>query len=144
MEPCQWIPDCLGFARMMRRMRNADSGFTFVELMVVIIILGVTASISLIALGNSHRTAIQKACRTYYQAAVLAIQSYQSDNKGALPASLDALSPDYVNKTFFEKSEFSLSLVVPDTGNDYIINVTKVSGNGSTLLGAAPDACSNL
>lgn len=91
-------------------MRSLDSGFTLVELIVVLIILGIIGGISIVAFGNSHKNSVRSACRTSYQATLLGIQGHQADQDGALPTSLTDLAPTYINPGLIDNSNFILAL----------------------------------
>jgi len=107
----------------MIKMRNLDSGFTLVEVLVVIIILGVITGISIVAFGSSRQNSLASACKTSYQSALLGIQAYQSDHDGQVPDSLAALVPTYVNAGLLNSENFALLL--EDQSADLQIYVVK-------------------
>jgi len=89
-----------------------DKGFTFVELLVVILIIGILSGITYVGLGSSRTTGLQNACKTAYQGLALAVSAYQSDNSGALPPSISALQPTYLSAGLVSSysSNFSMQL----------------------------------
>ena len=111
-------------------MKSFDAGFTLVELLVVLMILGILAGISVLALGSSHKSSVRSACKTNYQATLLGIQGFQADNGGILPASLLELSPTYVSAGLIDSDNFVLA----------IQNLAGISDNVSILVASAQNA----
>jgi prepilin-type N-terminal cleavage/methylation domain-containing protein len=115
--------------------RIADEGFTLTELLIVLMVLGIMASIGVLAFSNSHKSSTQGACKTNFQTSLLAVQAYQSDNAGALPASLRVLAPTYINSGLIDSSAFALSLQsFPGISDSYSIVVTPTGGANSTAV----------
>jgi prepilin-type N-terminal cleavage/methylation domain-containing protein len=120
-------------------MNKRDDGITLVEVLVTLLIIGILSGIVMLNLGNSRTASVQNACTTNYQALLLAISTYQSDNNGALPANIAALSPIYINPGLVTTDAFSLTLAA--SGSSYVI---KVNNKAGTVLGDAPAACTAL
>lgn len=101
-----------------------DSGFTLVELLVVLVVMGILSGITYVALGSSRLTSMQNACKTAYQAISLGVSAYQSDNNGVLPPSLLSLQPTYINSGLVNSfaSNFTMQL-----GSYSITNVALAS-----------------
>jgi len=118
---------------------RTDEGITLVEVLVTIMIIGILAGVVMLNLGTSQTTSVQNACKTNYNAVLLAISTYQSDNNGALPANMAALmSPiPYINSSLVTTDAFSLSLVVNVSAGTYVIKVNKAGA----VIGDAPAAC---
>jgi type II secretion system protein G len=78
---------------MIRRMRRAhgdESGFTLVELLVVVLILGILAAVvvaSLVGLGGNAQNA---ACATELRTIQTAVAAYRAE-EGSFPANVAAL-----------------------------------------------------
>src|SRR6202142_1182668 len=64
-----------------------ERGFTLVELLIVIVILGILAGIVVFAVGNLTSNAKTNACGTEKSPLVTALESYKAQN-GAYPATM--------------------------------------------------------
>ena len=87
-----------------------DEGFTLPELLIVLIVIGIIAGISILSCGGTRKNSYATTCKSEYQTLLLAIQGYQADNAGALPPSIQSLAPTYVNPGLLDFSHFALSL----------------------------------
>lgn len=76
---------------------RADEGFSLVEMLMVLVLIGILSGISYVALASSRSSTVQNTCKTAYQALSLGVASFQSDNNGSLPTSIAALEPSYIN-----------------------------------------------
>jgi len=81
-------------ARLIRR-RNNDQGFTLIELMVVIAIIGILAAVAVPRISTSTDVAQEAADNANLQAIQSAVELYFADN-GVYPGTVDALYPDYL------------------------------------------------
>ncbi|HHY95977.1 MAG TPA: prepilin-type N-terminal cleavage/methylation domain-containing protein [Firmicutes bacterium] len=80
--------------RLIRRAKK-EEGFTLVELMVVIIILGALVAIAVPMYTGSKKDAVEKACQANLRTLEGAIAQYRAVN-GAYPVNLAALVPDFI------------------------------------------------
>ena len=79
--------------KTLRPVRRAEAGFTLVEIMVVIVIIGILATLVVPnVVGSSDEARISKA-QSDCAALATSVKLYRS-NKGRLPDSLDALASD--------------------------------------------------
>lgn len=67
------------------------SGFTLVEVLVVIIILGLLSSIAVISVTGAQRTARVGACKTEFAAAQAALSAYSNDTNTTSGATIALL-----------------------------------------------------
>jgi prepilin-type N-terminal cleavage/methylation domain-containing protein len=109
----------------MRRHRDREGGFTLVELLVVIVILGVLAGIVVFAVGGVSQKSKASACNTDIDSVQTAEEVYFTQN-GAYTASIPALVTA------------KLLRAVPLTTNGYVI-----SADSTGLVTSAP-LCSTL
>jgi len=78
------------FQRFMRLMGRNNKGFTLVELMVVVIIIGILVTIAIPVYTGAQEKAQITAIQANSRIVNSAIALYASNNSGAFPASADA------------------------------------------------------
>ena len=76
---------------MLKLFMRSKKGFTLVELMVVVIILGILVAIAIPIYNNVTGDAQKKACAANERTLEGAVAMYQAANDGKMPGSLDAL-----------------------------------------------------
>ncbi len=81
--------------RTIQAKRNNEEGFTLVELLVVITILGVLAAVVVFSISGITDKSKSSACAADKSAVDTAIESYRAQTNG-WPATLTALVPTYV------------------------------------------------
>ena len=74
-----------------RAFRRNDSGFTLVELLIVIVILGVLAGIVVFAVGGITDRGEMSACKAATKTTEVAVETYRANNSGHVPADLPTL-----------------------------------------------------
>lgn len=75
---------------MNRAALNAKSGFTLIEILLVVVIIGILAAVAVPRLGGRVRQSQEAAAKASIDAIGLALRLYEVDN-GAYPASLQNL-----------------------------------------------------
>lgn len=77
-----------------------DKGFTLVELLIVIVILGILATVTVFAVRGITETSQENACDVELRALETAVEAYYVDNDQVFPTSLaDLESGGYVKTT---------------------------------------------
>lgn len=134
------------------RSGSDENGFTLVEVLVVLIIIGIIAGIAIVSINGASKGALQKSCRTNYYAVQAAIRIYQNDHAGELPKnteaniSLDGLLPEYIAPGLLNFEGYTFTMVSSTATPFYQIFIQDKNGNpipaGQNL--AAPEACSSV
>src|SRR5436190_23749814 len=124
----------------LRTKAAGESGFTLVELLVVMLILGLLAAIAIPSFFNQRDKAKDAAGKEAVRTAQTAIETYSTDNNGsytgATPAGLvtieSTLTNVQANMTVTPTGTgkgYTVTVAVPSTGNAFSIN----RADGGTL-----------
>lgn len=108
---------------------KSKKGFTLVELMVVVAIIGILVVIAVPVYKNSQNKAEQNACKANQRTINGAIQLYKYE-EGTDPASVAALVPDYL----------ASEPVCPTTKTEYTITPASGSAAAHVTCGEAGHA----
>jgi type IV pilus assembly protein PilA len=107
-----------------------DKGFTLVELLIVIAILGVLATITVLSVRGISNNSQASACRADAKAYQLAIESYAAQNNGTLPTEAQLLSSGLIKNT---SSRVDVASAAGGTApNTYIIGDVIPQTGGTT------------
>jgi type IV pilus assembly protein PilA len=107
---------------------QSESGFTLVELLVVMLILGILAAIAIPSFFNQREKAVDARAKTAARTAEEAIEVYGTDNEGSyngadtarLVAIEGTLSDANLSVTAAAKT-YTVTVDVPQTGNSFWI-----------------------
>ena len=114
---------------------EARSGFTLVEVLLVVAILGILATVAVVNLGGKTKRANIAACRTSIQAIQTAIDTYEVDN-GIYPATLQALITKGAENNWNGPYLKDARMTKDTWGNDYQYTPKE---NGYEIRSAGPD-----
>lgn len=114
---------------------NSESGFTLVELLVVMLILGILAAIAIPAFFNQKEKANDAQGKAYAHSAQVAMETYATDNNGAYTGAtvgaLTTIEPTLGGAALtipaVGAANYTVRVTVPNTGNAFSVN--RAGGN---------------
>ena len=133
---------------MMKLLRERDArGFTLIEVLIVVMIIGIIGGIAIYAIGGALTSSTRTACRTDVQTVTTAMSSYLNDHPNdlsALGTSIDIYSDTNTLVTqgymrpLTRSAQYQLTLTI-SSASTYAIGVAGVGGTDSTT--AAAEQC---
>ncbi|QYH35326.1 prepilin-type N-terminal cleavage/methylation domain-containing protein [Salinibacterium sp. M195] len=110
-------------------LENDQKGFTLVELLVVVLIIGILAAIAIPFFLNQRQGAWESQVKSDIANAVIAAETYAVGNNG----SFDLLDDTKLGANGYKKTEAVTLAVVPATdGNSYVFNVSHAQYDSKT------------
>lgn len=114
-----------GWKLFMKSLRNKQSGFTIIELLIVIVVIGILAALVLNAFGNIQERARDTERQSDINSIHTQLELYYADNTSY---------PDAINTTNLPNLSDE-ALVAPTAGETYAFDAT--TDNGAAGAGAA-------
>lgn len=116
--------------KVVQRARS-ESGFTLIELMIVIVILGVLAGIVVFAVGGISDTGNLAACKSDVKTIDVAVEAYKAKN-GGYPADLTLLTAD-PNKFLRPQTGLAATTLTNASGG-YVVTYDAATGGVSSNM----------
>ena len=113
---------------MSKFVKNARKGFTLVEIMIVVLIIGILLAIAIPNFVRARNTSRAKSCQANLKQIDSATEQYLMNNNTTTYPALTALNPDYIK-----------SAPVCPAGGAYTIGSATASPTCSQGAGAAGD-----
>lgn len=116
----------------LQRARAEESGFTLIELMIVIVILGVLAGIVIFAVGGITDNGNVAACKSDVKTIDVAVEAYKAKN-GSYPGTLDPALTTSPNVFLRSQTGLSGTTLVNASGG-YTVTYTPATGGVAASL----------
>lgn len=79
-----------------RTKKANDAGFTLVEMLIVIVVLGVLAGITVFGISTFREDAEATACDASVKTVSVAVDAYRARNSGTIPTMTQLVDGDYI------------------------------------------------
>jgi type IV pilus assembly protein PilA len=112
----------------MRKRGSEDRGFTMIELLVVVVIIGVLVAIAVPVYLNYRKGAANKSAASDVRGAITAVEQYYTDNGNAYPAGVDLRSADNILEFAAVDTSGSPQKITVSPGNELAYTNTSVAG----------------
>jgi type IV pilus assembly protein PilA len=111
---------------------KSEKGFSLIELLVVMLIIGILAAVAIPSFVNQRSKAFDAAAKSNLRTAETAMETYSSDHNGSYPASVDTKNGSSDPLVAIEEVLSNAPYVTGGaTANGYVLN-SKAAGPGAT------------
>ncbi len=112
--------------------QSARKGFTLVEIMIVVVIIGLLAAMAVPAFNKVRQTAISKAVTNDLRQIAAAADQYFLENPSANSITLQVIQSDYVKSLEFTKASGGQADITPTTIERSTTELTGTWGTADT------------
>jgi type IV pilus assembly protein PilA len=101
---------------------RTEDGFTIIELLVVVLIIGILAAVALPAFLNQKNKALDASAKELAHSAQIAAETYATDHSGS-----------YAGLTAANLTQYDSTIQISSANGPYVVGVTNATATGFTV-----------